>query len=640
MQSFWLLGGLLATPFLSFIIDSFLYKKKNIFWTEFLGLSGVFIPFMLSCVLFVRFYLGEQLGIDLELLSWISIEGVNINFAISYNPLSALMCLVITGVGLLVHIFSIEYMKNKKIFHRYFAYLNLFIFNMLLLVLGKNLLVTFIAWEGMGFCLYLLINYGCQSGEKTFARMRVFVINRIGDAGFLIGMVLLYLNFGTLDYEVINKFASNLGDLGWMSVSTAAVLAIFIGVAAKSSQLPLSLWLQNRTINSIPVSALIYTVAMAVPGIYVLFRLNGLLSVSPQGMSVIAFVGILTAFIAAVVALTEQDIKKILACSAVSQLGYMVFAIGVGSYVGAVFHLVTHTFFKVLMFLGAGVVVHSLSGEQNIEKMGGLKKSMPITYFTFLIGWFLSIGTSFFSGFFGKNEIFFHTVFKSIFFWTLALMTMGVTVFYMIKLMVKVFEGESRVEKNIYSNELKFLFVLPLVILAICSVFFGFLGLPQRILNIFSKNSAHLLEQWLSLMIRNVYDVNKSLTLEWLLILLFIVTMAVCSVFAYFLYVEKESRVRGWFSYIERFFVSRVFKRLVYTKGFYKNSVMHFFKEFSKALWLFIDVNLISGFFISTSRAVMSVGKISKTIESKNLEFYVMVFILTIAVFLMGALFI
>ncbi|MGH1467582.1 MAG: NADH-quinone oxidoreductase subunit L [Bdellovibrionales bacterium] len=634
---------LLGMPFMGFLINGFLYKKRNLALAGGIGTVAVFLSFISACVLTYKLNISGVPSFEFKLFSWISIETLNIDMAFSFNRLSALMCLIITGVGTLIHIFSIEYMKGDAGPHKYFSYLNFFIFNMLLLVLGENLLITFIGWEGVGLCSYLLIGFWFTDIEKASAGMKAFIVNRIGDAGFLIGIIILYLNFGTLNYEAINELAPSFSNMGWFGVSTAAVMTIFIGVAGKSAQLPLYVWLPDAMAGPTPVSALIHAATMVTAGVYVLFRLNGLLDASPEAMLVISIIGAVTAFVAAFIALTQRDIKKILAYSTVSQLGYMVLAIGVGSYVGAVFHLLTHAFFKGLMFLGAGSVIHGLSGEQDIEKMGGLKSSMPITHGTFVVGWLSIIGAPLFSGFFSKDEILFHTFSNergSAFLWIVALITAGMTAFYMTRLMAKVFWGQSRVEKDVHPHEGNFLFTAPLCLLAVLSAVAGFFGVPHALSIIIPGHPGHFLSGWLKPFIVGAEHVAGSVSLEWILMITSIFVAAVSSAFAYFLYVKEEEKVKLLASYVQVPFLVTSSKRLMFIDSYYKESIIVPFKEISKALWLFIDVNLIDRFLVSGAKSIISVGKISKTIQSGNLQSYVALFVLTVAVFLMGALFI
>lgn len=628
---------LLALPFVGFLINGLLYKKNTLKLAGGIGSLAVFGTFILSAVLFYRLQTSGMTAFNWRFFSWISVDAINIDFAFSFNRISAVMCLIITGVGTLIHLFSIEYMNKDKSPHKYFSFLNLFIFNMLILVLGKNLLITFIGWEGVGLCSYLLIGYWYEDPLKASAGMKAFIVNRIGDAGFLVGMIILYLNVGSLDYDVINDLAPRFVGMAWVAFPTLATLAIFIGVAGKSAQLPLYVWLPDAMAGPTPVSALIHAATMVTAGVYVLFRLNGLLEVSPVAMLVIAITGALTAFVASFIALTQWDIKKVLAYSTVSQLGYMVLAIGVGSYVGAIFHLLTHAFFKGLMFLGAGSVIHGLSGEQDMRNMGGLKKSMPITHLTFLVGWLSIIGAPFFSGFFSKDEILFHTFINprgSILLWILAVLSAGITAFYMTRLMAKVFWGESNLKAGVKPHEGGFLFKAPLILLAVLSATSGFLGIPHIL------GGEHFLSQWLGPMLFvEAGSHEPNIMTEWILMVTSVLIVGISSFAAYFLYIKKDVRIKKLLSHVQHPVLVKASENFVYIDQFYKNNILIPFKSIALALWLFIDAHLIDKIFMSSSRSILSVGKMSKTIQSGNLQTYVAVFIFIVAVFLVGALF-
>lgn len=631
---------ILVFPLVGFFINGILYKKNNLRLAGGIGSLAVSGSFLFSCLLFLSLRSSGQTAFEWSFFSWIVVDEISIDFAFSFNRLSALMCLIITGVGMLIHIFSVEYMRADKNPHRYFAYLNLFIFNMLILVLGKNLLITFIGWEGVGLCSYLLIGYWYTDPAKAAAGMKAFVVNRIGDAGFLIGMIILYLNFGSLDYEVINEVATSFAGIAWFSFPSLAVLAIFIGVAGKSAQAPLYVWLPDAMAGPTPVSALIHAATMVTAGVYVLFRLNGLLEIAPAAMSVVAGVGALTAFMASFIALSQWDIKKVLAYSTVSQLGYMVLAIGVGSYVGAVFHLLTHAFFKGLMFLGAGSVIHGLSGEQDIRSMGGLKKSMPVTYFTFLMGWLAIIGAPFFSGFFSKDEILYHTFISSrggVFLWLVGLITAGITAFYMTRLMAKVFWGESNLQNGVSPHEGGVLFKLPLITLAFLSVVSGFLGVPHIFGAIVSK---HFLLDWLSPLLVEGHDVTGgSPGLEWVLMISSVLVVLASSGSAYLFYVKKDQKVGKILGYMQQPFLLRASRNFLYIDQIYRERIVSPFKEVAMSLWLFIDVRLIDNLIMCSSKSILTVGKISRTLQSGNLQTYVSIFVSLVAVFLIGVLF-
>jgi NADH-quinone oxidoreductase subunit L len=427
-----------------------------------------------------------------DLFSWINVAGLQIPFSFLIDPLSMIMLLIITGVGFLIHVYSIGYMHHDEGFARYFAYLNLFVFFMLLLVLGSNYAIMFIGWEGVGLCSYLLIGFWFKNTAYNNAAKKAFIMNRIGDLGFLLGLFLIYTTFGTINYKSVMVQAAGFttGDV----TITAIALLLFIGAMGKSAQLPLYTWLPDAMAGPTPVSALIHAATMVTAGIYMIARSSLLYVLSPIAMQTITIVGMLTAIIAAIIALTQTDIKKVLAYSTVSQLGYMFVALGVGSFTGAVFHLMTHAFFKALLFLGAGSVIHAMSGEQDMRNMGGLKKTLPITFLTILIGTLAISGLPPFAGFFSKDEILAATFNYSPIVFSVMAITSVLTAFYMFRMLFLTFyssfRGSSEQAKHLHESPKNM--TIPLIVLAVCSTFAGFLGLPE----VFSEH--HLLKSFLA----------------------------------------------------------------------------------------------------------------------------------------------
>ena len=403
-----------------------------------------------------------------------------------------IMLLIITGVGFLIHVYSIGYMHHDEGFARYFAYLNLFVFFMLLLVLGSNYAIMFIGWEGVGLCSYLLIGFWFKNIAYNNAAKKAFIMNRIGDLGFLLGLFLIYTTFGTVNYKSVMVQAAGFttGDV----TITAIALLLFIGAMGKSAQLPLYTWLPDAMAGPTPVSALIHAATMVTAGIYMIARSSLLYVLSPIAMQTITIVGMLTAIVAAIIALTQTDIKKVLAYSTVSQLGYMFVALGVGSFTGAVFHLMTHAFFKALLFLGAGSVIHAMSGEQDMRNMGGLKKTLPITFLTILIGTLAISGLPPFAGFFSKDEILAATFNYSPIVFSVMAITSVLTAFYMFRMLFLTFyssfRGSSEQAKHLHESPKNM--TIPLIVLAVCATFAGFLGLPE----VFSEH--HLLKSFLA----------------------------------------------------------------------------------------------------------------------------------------------
>src|SRR6266704_1803165 len=419
---------------------------------------------------------------------------LTVDWAYALDPLSAVMLLVVTGVGFLIHVYSIGYMGHEPhpVFARFFAYLNLFMAMMLTLVLGASLPVVFVGWEGVGLCSYLLIGfyYDRMFDDKTKmscadAGRKAFITNRIGDVGFILGMLILFAAAGTLDIQAILARAGTLGT----SVCTAAALLLFVGACGKSAQIPLYVWLPDAMAGPTPVSALIHAATMVTAGVYVTCRMAPLYMHSPQAMLTVAIVGGLTALFAAVIGVAQTDIKKVLAYSTVSQLGYMMLAAGVGAFSASVFHLMTHAFFKALLFLGAGSVIHAMSGEQNIKKMGGLRRRLPVTHATFLVAVLAIAGIPPFAGFFSKDGILagvLETAGESgagilLALWMMGVLTAGITAFYMTRLYLLVFAGEPRMSEETlhHVRESPAVMTLPLVVLAIGSALAGLLGVPR-----------------------------------------------------------------------------------------------------------------------------------------------------------------
>lgn len=437
------------------------------------------------------------------LYSWIATGSFSVDIAYQIDQLSILFTLIITGVGFLIHVYSIGYMHGDKSFPRFFAYLNLFVFMMLNLVLASNFLLTFLGWEGVGLASYLLIGFwydrkfeGTKITWTGDAAKKAFIVNRIGDFGVLLAMFMLYNVFGTLDYIAINGQATTVWEQG-DTIVTAVTLLLFLGCVGKSAQIPLGVWLPDAMAGPTPVSALIHAATMVTSGIFLIARSNVLFALSPTTMAVVTGVGIATALIAGTIGIVQNDIKKVLAYSTVSQLGFMFTALGVGAFTAGVFHVMTHAFFKALLFLGAGSVIHGMHHEQDIQKMGGLKKYMPITYKTFLIGTLAISGIPFFAGFFSKDEILLYAWLNgSPLLWALGAFAAFCTAFYMWRLTSLTFNGPERFDHHhVHPHESPATMTIPLIILAVLSVFGGFLGVPHVLGH--AMHIPNLLESWL-----------------------------------------------------------------------------------------------------------------------------------------------
>jgi NADH-quinone oxidoreductase subunit L len=417
------------------------------------------------------------------LYRWAAVGGSTFDIAFYFDRLSAVMTLIVTGVGSVIHIYSTGYMHDDKSFGRFFAYLNLFLFFMLLLVLGRSMLVLFVGWEGVGLASYLLIGFWFDELANAVAGRKAFITNRIGDAGFLLGMFLLYRGFGTLDMDALSAaFTASQGTV--VSASLVGLL-LFIGATGKSAQIPLYVWLPDAMAGPTPVSALIHAATMVTAGVYLIARMSAVYMLAPDTSHLIATIGVLTAFFAATIALVQTDIKKVLAYSTVSQLGFMFLALGVGAYGVAIFHVVTHAFFKACLFLGAGSVIHALGGEQDIRKMGGLRTRIPVTFWTFAVATAAIAGIPGLAGFFSKDEILWYAFASekggAPWLWAMAAATALLTAFYMTRLLWLTFFGASRmsheVEHHVHESPLSMTSVL--VVLAILSAFGGYIKLPH-----------------------------------------------------------------------------------------------------------------------------------------------------------------
>ena len=469
---------LVLAPFAGFLINIFFGKNLGKAVSGIIGTGSVVISFA-TAIYFFGALAAEPKGFTISLFDWIQISNFKVDFGFLLDQLSVLWLLFVTGIGSLIHLYSISYMHDDENMHKFFAYLNLFVFFMITLVVGSNLLVLFIGWEGVGLCSYLLIGFWHKNQDYNDAAKKAFIMNRIGDLGLLIGIFILGHLFSTLDYATLKTAiagATNL-DLYWLS---AAALCLFIGATGKSAQIPLYTWLPDAMAGPTPVSALIHAATMVTAGIFMITRLNFIFDLTPDVQSIIAVIGAITALVAATIGLVQNDIKKVLAYSTVSQLGLMFLALGLGAYEVAVFHVITHAFFKACLFLGSGSVIHALHGEQDMRNMGGLKKVMPITFITMLVSSLAISGVPVFSGFFSKDEILLTAFHHNIPLWVVASVASIMTAFYMFRLMFLTFFNEFRgtEEQKHHLHESPALITFPLIVLAILATVGGVISLP------------------------------------------------------------------------------------------------------------------------------------------------------------------
>jgi len=468
---------LLLSPFVGFLFNIFFGNKISKGMAGVVGTLTVVFSFLLTLCFFSQL-LQTGKAIEISLFDWISIGKLNIDFGIVLDQLSLLWLLFVTGIGSLIHLYSISYMHDDENMSKFFAYLNLFVFFMITLVIGNNLLVMFIGWEGVGLCSYLLIGFWYKNQAYNDAAKKAFIMNRIGDLGFLIGIFILASQFATLNFSEIQTAIAT-GHVNTSALGIAA-LCLFIGATGKSAQLPLYTWLPDAMAGPTPVSALIHAATMVTAGIFMITRMNFLFDIAPEIQNIIAIVGAITALVAASIGLLQNDIKKVLAYSTVSQLGLMFLALGMGAYTVAVFHVITHAFFKACLFLGSGSVIHALHGEQDMRKMGGLGKVMPITFWTMMISTLAIAGIFPFAGFWSKDEILLTAFEHNKVLWIVASIASIMTAFYMFRLMYltffRTFRGTE--EQKHHLHESPKLITIPLVILAVLAAIGGAINLP------------------------------------------------------------------------------------------------------------------------------------------------------------------
>jgi NADH-quinone oxidoreductase subunit L len=544
---------------------------------------------------------------------------LTIPFDFKVDALSSLFLLVITGVGSLIHLYSTAYMQEESAPHyaRYFAYLNLFIFSMLLLVLGNNYIIMFMGWEGVGLCSYLLIGYWFSNGNYNYAAKKAFIMNRIGDLGFLLAIFWLIAKLGTVSYSEVLT-AESLAKLSSTDI-TGITLLLFVGAMGKSAQIPLFTWLPDAMAGPTPVSALIHAATMVTAGIYMITRSNILFSHSEITQNIVAIIGISTALLAATIAIKQNDIKKVLAYSTVSQLGYMFLGLGVGAYSGAVFHVITHAFFKALLFLGAGSVIHAMHHEQDIRKMGGLKSKLPITHITFLIGCIAIAGVPPFSGFFSKDEILAAAFEKNKIYWVLGLVGAAMTAFYMFRLYATTFLGKFRGsnEQEAHLHESPLAMTLPLIVLAILSALGGAIGIPH----IMGGN--HWLTGQLSTIVSTPQEAHLAVSTEWILMGVSVAIAAIALLIALSKYSKQTDEEPS--SAIGKFFYHKW-----YIDELYQKAIIEPLNKFALFLKEFIEKKVIDGAVNGTGKLVQFSARKVRLIQNGQAGYYILFMVLGI----------
>jgi NADH-quinone oxidoreductase subunit L len=551
---------IVAFPLAGFLINGL---GRNTFSKRMIALNAcgqIVASFVFSIIAFLA--VKENGGQVIKYFDFINVGALKIPFEFQIDQLSSLFLLIITGVGLLIHVYSTGYMKEESNEHygRYFSYLNLFVFSMLMLVIGGNFVIMFIGWEGVGLCSYLLIGYWFKKQEYNKAANKAFIMNRIGDLAFLIAIFYLIARVGSVSFSEIFSAAS----LAKLQATDATIitLLLFVGATGKSAQIPLYTWLPDAMAGPTPVSALIHAATMVTAGIYMIARSNLLYNMAPVTMDIVAYVGLATALLAATIALKQNDIKKVLAYSTVSQLGFMFLALGCGAYTAAVFHVMTHAFFKALLFLGSGSVIHAMGGEQDIRNMGGLSKKLKITFFTFLIGCLAIAGIPPFSGFFSKDAILLSAFAKNPVLYGIALFTAMLTAFYMFRLLFITFSGKFRgtQEQEHHVHESPMSMTIPLIILAVLSIIGGFVGIP----NVF-VHGGDKLGEFLSPVIKSHGEHSVSFSTEYILMGLSTGMVFIMIIFAWIKFRNYQRKETTGFGKVleHKWYVDEVYDKII-----------------------------------------------------------------------------
>lgn len=608
-------------PLIGFLINGLGRKFLSKSLIGIIGSGVILASFSISLGIFFQVKQEGFQPVIVNLFDFIRVTAFNIPFAFQVDQLSALFLLIITGVGFLIHVYSTAYMHEEETQHygRYFSYLNLFVFSMLLLVLGANYLIMFIGWEGVGLCSYLLIGYWFNNNNYNYAARKAFVMNRIGDLGFLLAVFWILGKLGTVTYSEVFAKAATFSN----AEVTGITLLLFVGAMGKSAQIPLYTWLPDAMAGPTPVSALIHAATMVTAGIYMIVRSNVLYTMAPGTQTFVAIIGLATAFLAATIALKQNDIKKVLAYSTVSQLGYMFLGLGVGAYTGAVFHVMTHAFFKALLFLGAGSIIHAMQNQQDIRAMGGLKKYMPITHITFLLACLAISGIPPFSGFFSKDEILAAAYEHNKLFWIIGVITAGMTAFYMFRLYAMTFLGQFRGthEQEHHLHESPSAMTIPLIILAILSVVGGFVGIPE----VFVHN-AHALGHFLSPVIATpsseaAHSLDRGT--ELLVMAVSVIVALIAIIYAWTRFSKKpeiaEPEGAGKFLenkwYIDELYDAIIAKPLLGIAGFFKNVV---------------EKSGIDGVVNGVGRGVQYAGRQIRLMQSGQVGNYILLMVLSI----------
>jgi NADH-quinone oxidoreductase subunit L len=610
-------------PFTGFLIAGLFgkYLKERAAVVAVAGVFGSFV-FAVSALIDV---LGGTL-IDENLYSWITIGNLNITVGFQVDQLTAVMLMVVTTLSTLIHIYSIGYMHGDKGFARFFAYLELFTFFMLVLVMANNFLLMFVGWEGVGLCSYLLIGFWYEKKSASDAGIKAFVVNRVGDFGFVLGMMLIFVTFGTLDFTDVFKAASTMPAMRHisllgieMSVITLICLLLFVGATGKSAQIPLYVWLPDAMEGPTPVSALIHAATMVTAGVFMVARCAPLFTLSHTAMTVVAVVGGLTAFFAATIGLVQNDIKRVIAYSTISQLGYMFMGLGVGAFAAGIFHLTTHAFFKGLLFLASGSVIHALSGEQDMRKMGSLKSKIKVTYAVFVIGSLALAGIFPFAGFFSKDEILWSVYGSNWMLWVVGVIGALMTAFYSFRLIYLTFYGKSRMDHDVehHVHESPKIMTVPLMILAFFSIFIGLIGIPGALIS-----HANLFGEFLAPVFPAAHHGGAESRMLEIGLMIFSVMVALIGIrIAYALYVKKPAipdqiaeKFKGLYNLLlNKYWVDEVYNYI------FVDGLVH---KLAKFLHTVGDVKIIDGFINGTAAAIGRASERGRKLQAGFVQEY------------------
>ena len=631
-------------PLIGFLINGLVgrFLPKNV--SGWLGTAAVLGSFVLAVMNFnlLTAEAGQLQSIHQKLFTFLHVGSLHVDFSFQFDRLSAVMTLIITGIGTLIHMYSIAYMHEDEGLYKFFAYLNLFIFNMLVLVLGSNYMMLFFGWEGVGLCSYLLIGFWYKNVDFGKAARKAFVMNRIGDLGLLLGLFLIYSTYGTFEYQDLFSKVFNNTDTS-LNVNTAIALLLFIGAMGKSAQIPLYTWLPDAMAGPTPVSALIHAATMVTAGIYLVIRSEAIYALSPFANEIVMWIGLSTSILAALIGLKQNDIKKVLAYSTVSQLGLMFIALGCGAYTAALFHVITHAFFKALLFLGSGSVIHGMHHEQDIRRMGGLRKKMPITYLTFLIGTLAITGFPFLSGFFSKDEILMSAFAHNKLVFGLALMSAGITGFYMFRMFFVTFHGTYRNHHHAYEkvHESPLLMTLPLLVLAVLSVIGGAVNLPHYLGEGISGGLHHLLSfdgggQFSAILIYPEHAVELSHSAEIALL-----AMAIGVFVIAFLYTRNKYVVKGSVpeADADQQGMGKVLANKFYVDEAYDMAFVAPLESASDVITEYVDEKALKSAVDGVGTGGYGLSKLLSKIQNGNIEYYLLYMVIGISLLLAFNLF-